>query len=228
MYVGRIMHTQLITVTPDTPLTRARDILKEKLIEHLLVVNQNGDLVGIISDRDIKQSWASPATTLSSHELNYILSRLTAGMIMIKKIITIPPDTTIERAAHIMQENRISALPVIQDGKLVGIITTTDVMGVLLEAIGIDRGESTRFVVLVDRDRIGFVAEMTHILKDHEITIRSIVSWPDRDHEKLHHLVMRVPERDGEKAIAVLREGGFKVLTGYEPDLTPYLPASSA
>ncbi|MCK4389795.1 MAG: CBS domain-containing protein [Desulfobacterales bacterium] len=68
---------------------------------------------------------------------------------MVKKIITITPGTTIERAGRIMQENRISALPAMEDNKLVGIITTTDVMGVLLRAMGIN-GESTRFVVLVE------------------------------------------------------------------------------
>ena len=95
MYVGRIMHTHLVTVPPDTTITKVRDIIAEKQIHHLLVVNESDELLGIISDRDLKQSWASPATTLSVHELNYLLNQLTADMIMVKKIITIPPNTTI-------------------------------------------------------------------------------------------------------------------------------------
>ena len=74
-------------------------------------------------DRDVRQSWASPATSLSVHELNYLLTQLTVEHIMVKKIITISPGTTIERAAYIMQQNRINALPVIEAEKLVGIIT---------------------------------------------------------------------------------------------------------
>jgi len=144
MYVGRVMHTELVTVTPDTSLMKARDIITERKIAHLLVVDKKDKLVGIISDRDLKQSWASPATTLSIHELNYLLRQLTVEMIMVKKLITVSPDTTIERAAFIMHENRISSLPVMEKEKLVGIITTTNVMEVLLQAIGLGWGSSTR------------------------------------------------------------------------------------
>jgi acetoin utilization protein AcuB len=224
MYVGRVMRTELITVHPDMPLSKAKDLIAEKQINHLLVVNDTGELTGILSDRDIKQSWASSATTLSVHELNYLLSKLTVGMVMAKKIISIPPNTTIERAALIMQQNRINALPVIDKGKLAGIITTFDVMSVLLEAIGIDR-ESFRFTVLV-RDRIGFLDEITKILKENEINIRSIFSWPEKKYPGIYQLVLRVGAQNGEKAVKLLQDGGFKVLTDYADDLTPYLPGA--
>ena len=222
MHVGRIMRTDLVTITPDTSLVKAKDIIAEKLIEHLLVVDKSGELVGIVSDRDLKQVWASPATTLSAHELNYLLKQLTVETMMVKKIITIAPGTTIERAGRIMQESRIRALPVMENDKLVGIITTTDVMGVLLDAIGINE-ESTRFVVLVE-DRIGIVAEVTRILKDERINIRSLVSWPEKQYPGIYQLVLRVGSADGERAISALKGAGFKVLTGYVEDLSPYLP----
>jgi acetoin utilization protein AcuB len=225
MYVGRVMHRELVTVTPETLLVKARKLIAEKRINHLLAVDAGGDLVGILSDRDIRQSWASPATSLSTHELNYLLSQITVEMVMIRKIVTVPPDTTIERAAQIMQEHRISALPVVEDDKPRGIITTTDVMGVLLEAIGIDRGETRRFVVLVDWDRIGVVADIARILKEKEVNIRSLFCWPDRDHAGLNHIVLRVAAENGDKSIAALREGGYQVLTEYVPDLTPHLPS---
>jgi acetoin utilization protein AcuB len=228
MFVGRVMHRELITVTPDTPLVKARKLIAEKRIHHLLVVNPNGGLVGILSDRDIRQSWASPATSLSTHELNYLLSQITVDMVMIRKIVTIPPDTTIERAAQIMQENRISALPVVEDDKPRGIITTTDVMGVLLEAIGIDRGETTRFVVLVEWDRIGVISGMTQVLKEEQINIRSIFCWPDRDHKGVTHIVLRVAAENGEQSIAALRAAGYQVLTEYVADLDPHLPSRQA
>ena len=222
MYVGRIMHTFLVTVPPETPLRKAKDIIAEKRINHLLVVDKNGELIGLVSDRDVKQSWASPATTLSVHELNYLLSQMTVAMIMVKKIISISPGTTIERAARIMQENRISALPVMEEGKLVGIITTNDVMEVLLRAIGFGEG-STRFIVLVE-DRIGVLSEVAQLLKEHQVNIRSLVTWPEKKYPGIYQLVMRVAAEDGEKAISVLADGGFKVLTEYVQDLTPYLP----
>ena len=222
MYVGRIMHTNLVTVSPDTTLVKAKDIIDKKGIHHLLVVNDNGDLIGLVSDRDLKQSWASSATTLSVHELNYLLAQLTVEMIMTKKIVTISPGTTIERAALIMQENRINALPVTEAENLTGIITTNDVMKVLLRAIGFGAG-STRFTVLVE-DRIGIVAEVSKLLKEQQINIRSLVTWPEKHHQGVYHLVMRVAAQDGERAVAVLKDGGFNVLTEYVQDITPYLP----
>lgn len=222
MHVGRIMHTDLITVPPDTTIIKAKDIIAKKRINHLLVVDKNEELIGIVSDRDIKQSWASPATTLSTHELNYLLTQLTVEIIMVRKIVSISPGTTIERAARIMQENRISSLPVIEGEKLVGIITTNDVMEVLLRAIGFGEG-STRFTVLVE-DRIGVVAEVAKLLKEQQINIRSLVTWPEKNHPGVYQLVMRVGAEDREKAISVLGDGGFKVLTEYVQDFTPFLP----
>ncbi|MES0363637.1 MAG: CBS and ACT domain-containing protein [Desulfobacteria bacterium] len=222
MHVGLIMRKDLVTVPPDTSLVKARDLINEKLIDHLLVVDKDGKLVGIVSDRDLKQAWASPATTLSAHELNYLLKQLNVEAIMVKKIMTVTPGTTIERAGRIMQENRISALPVMENEKLVGIITTTDVMGVLLDAIGID-GESARFVVLVE-DRVGMIAEVSRILKEEQINIRSLVSWPEKTYPGIYQIVLRVSAANGEKAISTLTRAGFKVLTEYVDDLSPYLP----
>jgi len=187
------------------------------------VVNKNVDLVGLVSDRDVKQSWASPATALSVHELNYLLTQLTVEAIMVKKIITISPGTTIERAAYIMQKNSINALPVIESGKLVGIITSTDVMEVLLRSIGFDDEESARFAVLVE-DRIGIVFEVSKILKEQQINIRSLVTWPEKKYPGVFQLVMRVGLENKDRAISALSDGGFKVLSEYVHDLTPYMP----
>ena len=109
-----------------------------------------------------------------------------------------------------------------ENEELVGIITTTDVMGVLLDAIGID-GESARFVVLVE-DRVGMIAEVSRILKEEQINIRSLVSWPEKTYPGIYQIVLRVSAANGEKAISALTRAGFKVLTEYVDDLSPYLP----
>lgn len=222
MYVGGIMQTDLVTVAPDTSLIKARKILEENKIDHLLVVDARGKLLGVVSDRDLKRSWASDATSLSVHELNYLLDKITVDMIMAKTFVSASPATTIERAATIMQHNRVHALPIIEAGELVGIVTTTDVLGLLLQAIGIDR-ESSRFRVLV-KDRIGVMAEVAKILKDEGINIRSLVTWPEKHYPGIYQLVMRVGAKDGKRAVQALTDGGFKVLTRYVKDLRPYLP----
>lgn len=223
MYIGSIMRTDLITVSPKTSLVEAKELLDQNHINHLLVV-KNEKLVGVVSDRDLKQNWASPATTLSAHELAYLLQKLTVGMIMVKTVVTATPDITIERAAYIMQVNDISSLPITTNGKLVGIVTSTDVMAVLLQAIGMS-DDSVRLGVLVD-DAIGRLADVTSLFKEAQINLQSFFCWPDSRYPDISHLVMRVAPADGERAIAALEAHGFRVLTRYEKDLRPFLPAA--
>jgi acetoin utilization protein AcuB len=225
MYVGRIMHTNLITVSPKATLVEAKELIEKWAIDHLLVVNDKGKLVGILSDRDLKQYWASPATSLSTHELNFLLEKLLVEMIMVKTVVTITTETTIERAAFIMQNNNINSLPVMEDDELVGIITSTDVMGVLLDAIGMSE-DSVRICVLV-RDQIGTLADLAAILRDHDINIQSLITWPLRNYPEINQLVLRLSGEDGPRAVAILNKKKYKVLTRYVKDLSTYMPAIS-
>jgi acetoin utilization protein AcuB len=222
MYVGSIMHTNLITVSPKATLVEAKELIDKWAIDHLLVLNAKGKLVGILSDRDLKQNWASPANTLSTHELGYLLEKILVEMIMIKTVVTITTETTIERAAFIMQSNNISALPVLENDDLVGIITSTDVMEVLLQAIGMSE-ESVRISVLV-KDRIGAIADVSAILRDKAINIQSMITLPMPNYPEINQLVLRLSGDDGPRAVALLNKNHFKVLTRYVKDLTPYLP----
>lgn len=222
MYVGTVMHTELVTVPPETSLSEAQSILDSKQINHLLVVDENKELLGIVSDRDLKRHWASAATTLSKNELNYLLDQITVASIMTKKTLSVTLATTIERAALIMQQKRINALPVFDDNELVGIITSRDVMKVLLEAIGMEE-ESARITVLV-RDRMGVIAQITGLLRDQGVNIRSFFAWPEKSYPGIYHLVLRTPPGAKDKAVEALKAQGFKVLTRFVKDLTPYLP----
>jgi acetoin utilization protein AcuB len=218
------MHTDLITVTPETTLVEASKLVEEKEIDHLLVVDSNKKLVGILSDRDLKKYWASPATSLSVHELNYLLEKVQVSMIMVKTIVTVPTSTTIERAALIMQQHRISSLPVMEDGELAGIITSTDVMGVLLKAIGMS-DDSVRLSVFV-KDSLGKLAEVTTTLRDAGVNILSLISCPEEDYEGIAQLVIRIARTDEQAAITALEASGMKARNQYTRDITEYLPTS--
>lgn len=222
MYVGNVMRTDLVTIKPETTLLSARSIMDEKQINHLLVLDKNNEFQGVVSDRDLKKNWASSATTLSKNELMYLLNQLTVDSIMAKKTITIEPGTTIERAAHLMNVNRINALPVIEDEKLVGVITSSDVIRILLDAIGLG-DESSRLTVLA-KDRVGVIADITETLRDMGINICSLFTWPEKTHPGIFYLVIRITDTNTDKAKAGLEKKGFKVLTEYVKDLDPYLP----
>ena len=222
MYVGWNMRTNLITIAPDTSIFKAREMMDNHKISHLPVTDGKAHLLGIVTDRDLRQAWASPATTLSVHELTYVLQKLTVANIMTRKVVTATADMSIERAARLLREHKIGALPVLKNDRLVGMITASDLMEVFLTALGL--GDDTRRFSILVRDRIGIVAEVGKRMQEAEISIRSIIIIPLRGHEGVWQFMVRVNMEDFEKAIETLRASGFKIVTEYVEDLTAFLP----
>ena len=118
----------LITVRPDTPVLEARHLMVERRIRHLLVTSETGELTGIITDRDIRLNLPSQATSLSVWEINHLLTKLTVGEVMTRAVITIGPDREARDAAVLMLDHAIGALPVMDGGRLVGIVTEADIL----------------------------------------------------------------------------------------------------
>jgi acetoin utilization protein AcuB len=125
MRVCDIMTPKPICVAPETQMLDARRRMTEERIRHLVVV-EDGRVVGIVTDRDIRLNMPSPATSLSVWEINYLLTRLTVGEVMSRAVILVDPDRLVAEAAGIMIDHKIGALPVVDDGRLVGIVTETD------------------------------------------------------------------------------------------------------
>jgi acetoin utilization protein AcuB len=125
MTVRDLMGTSLITMPPQTPILEARQRMLEAHIRHLLVTDE-GRLVGIITDRDIRLNLPSRATSLSVWEVNYLLARLTVGQVMTKGVVIVRPDWEAREAARLMIDHKIGALPVVDGERLVGIVTETD------------------------------------------------------------------------------------------------------
>lgn len=118
---------RLIASPPETPILEARRLMLDKRIRHLLVTD--GDrLVGIVTDRDIRLNLPSQATSLSVWEVNHLLLKLTVGEVMTRGVITVGPDRDARDAAQLMLDHSIGALPVTDGGRLVGIITETDLL----------------------------------------------------------------------------------------------------
>lgn len=127
------MTREIITVTPDTTLPDAHQIMMNEEIRRLPVVYSDGRLAGIITLGDVRGAQPSPATSLSIWELNYLLSQLKVEKIMTPDPVTIHEDATIGEAARVMLENRVSGLPVVDKaGKLAGIITESDIFSMVV------------------------------------------------------------------------------------------------
>ncbi len=133
MRVREWMIASLTTVPPATSVSEAREMMQRKRIRHLLVT-EGQRLLGIITDRDIRLNLPSPATSLSVWEINYLLSKLTVGEVMTKGVITVEPDRPIQDAARLILDHRIGALPVVDAGRLVGILTETDVLRAFVQS----------------------------------------------------------------------------------------------
>ena len=150
MFVGERMSRPVISVTPDTPINDALAMFRKEHIRRAPVM-KDGKLVGIVSERDLLNASPSPVTTLSIWEMNYLISKVTIKNVMTKKVITVEQDTPIEEAARIMADKKIGGVPVVSGGKVVGIITETDLFKILLELMGARQKALRVTATLVDK-----------------------------------------------------------------------------
>ena len=147
MLVGERMTHPVISVGPDVPVMDALDMLRREHIRRAPVI-ENGKLVGFVSENDLRNASPGQATTLSVWEINYLVSKITVRKVMTREVVTTIEDTPIEEAARIMADHKVGGLPVLRDGKVVGIITETDIFKIMLEMLGA-RQKAVRVSVLV-------------------------------------------------------------------------------
>jgi acetoin utilization protein AcuB len=159
MLVRERMSTKPVTITADVPITEALRIMRQSQVRRLPVLDAEGKLIGIVSEKDLLYASPSPATSLSIYEMHYMLSRLKVTELMTPDPVTITPDTLLEEAALIMADNKIGGLPVVEDGDLVGIITETDIFKVFLELLGA-REKGLRLTLRIP-ERMGEMARIT-------------------------------------------------------------------
>jgi acetoin utilization protein AcuB len=153
-----------ITITEDTPIDQAIKFMRDEKVRRLPVLNKKGELVGIVSERDLLYASPSPVTSLSIHELHYLVSKITVGEVMARDVITVSEYTPLEEAARIMADNKIGGLPVVRDGKLVGIITESDLFKIFTEILGA-RDMGVRLSMLVP-EKLGILADITRAIAD--------------------------------------------------------------
>lgn len=163
MFVGERMSHPVISVTPETPIHDALIMFKKEHIRRAPVIKE-GKLLGIVTETDLLNASPSPATTLSIWEMNYLISKVTVKQVMSKKVKSIDIDTPIEEAARIMADSKIGGLPVTREGKIVGMITETDLFKVLLELMGA-REKGVRVSALVE-DKPGQIAQVSKVITE--------------------------------------------------------------
>jgi len=178
MLVKNWMSKQVLTVDAEESMQKVMDLMKQNNIRRLPVMKKE-KLVGIVTDRDLRSASASDATSLEVHELLYLIRKIKVKEIMTKKPITIPLDYTVEEAAMVFLEKKISGAPVVnRSGDVIGIITQTDIFRVLLSLTGVgERGIQFAFEV---GDRPGSIKEITDILRERGGRLVSLLTTYDR------------------------------------------------
>jgi acetoin utilization protein AcuB len=190
MLVANWMSKNIITIDENDSMQDAMKLLKEHDIR-MLPVMKKGKLVGIVTDRDLKRASASDATSLEIHELLYLLTRIKVKDIMTKKVITVPPDFTVEETALVFQKNKISGAPVVDSkGKLVGTITQTDLFRVLISLTGVAKG-GIQFGLQIE-DRPGSIKEVADIFRMYGGRMVSILSSYDQVPEGYRKVYIRM------------------------------------
>ena len=163
MFVGERMSRPVISVSPDAPINEVLAMFREGHIRRAPVM-KDGKLIGIVSERDLLNASPSEVTSLSIWELNYLISKVTVKRVMSKKVITVDQDTPIEEAARIMADKKIGGVPVVSAGKVVGIITETDLFKIFLELMGA-RQKALRVTATIE-DKPGQLAKLTRSIAE--------------------------------------------------------------
>ncbi len=184
MLISTRMETNVVSATPDMTIQVADSLMKQEKIHRLPVLDAHNRLVGIVSEKDILKATPSPISTLSAYEMNALLSQLTVAKIMKKNPVTISKDASVEEAARIMIDENISCLPVLDGKKLVGIVSKTDMLKMVLEMLGTRVYGITAECLLENKP--GVLAKLSDALAKQNIQIVSFVVLNGPDPSKAH------------------------------------------
>ncbi len=206
MIVSKWMSKRVVTVDESDTLSEAINTLKRNHVRRLPVLRDN-KLVGIVSDRDLKEAAPSRVTSLDMWELHYLLSKVKVKDLMKRRIITISPDSTIEKAAMLMFDNKIGGLPVVENEELIGIITEHDVFNAFINITGA-RIPSYRITVRISDDP-GSIKELCDKMRDFAFKCVSILTTHVGIEEGHREVIIRFRAEDEEH---------FKIIKHLEKD----------
>jgi acetoin utilization protein AcuB len=202
MLVKNWMSKEIVTVDVDDSMQNAIYILQEQNIK-ILPVMDGGNLVGIISDRDLKKASPSDATTLDMHELLFLISKIKVRNLMKKPVYIAKPDDTVEEAAALLLEKKISGLPVVdENNRLVGIITRSDIFRVLISLSGLGQ-KGIQFAIRI-KDMPGIIKEVRELIHEYGGRTASILSSSDNAPDGYLNFYFRIYQIDREKLPSLL------------------------
>ena len=210
MIVANRMKRNPVFVDEGDSMKRAMELLKQHEIRHLPVLKDGEKLVGILSERDIKQASPSPATALEIREIFYLLDKVKVKQIMTRRPYSVSSTTPIEEAALIIREKKIGCLPVVDDGRLVGILTETDIIDAFISAMGVN-GPGYRLELALP-NRPGKLLELLKLLKDFDANVVSVATAAHDEPDKIVN-ILRIEAKNYKVVKAAIKKAGFELVS---------------
>ncbi len=209
MLVKDRMSRPPITVRDNVGVEDALRLMHNEDVRRLPVVDKRGTMVGIVSELDLLKVSPSPATSLSVYEIPYLLAKIKMKDVMTTDVITVTEDTPLEEAARVMADNKIGGLPVMRDGKLVGIITETDLFKTFLEMLG-GREEGVRVSMFVP-DEEGMLAKITSKIFEMGTNITALSTIMGEDPSSYLVTIRVEKDADMDALVAAMEEMGLEL-----------------
>jgi len=211
MFVARRMKKNIVTVAPSASLFEARRRMLEQTIRQIPVVSEDGTLLGIVSDRDIRAAVlpAGLVPGFTATEAEKFMKSTPVERVMTRKVVTAMLTDTLEDAIILLRDFRVNALPVVDGaGKVAGIITRTDVLEAFIHALGV--GEVSSRLEVVVPDRPGMLAQLAAIIGSFHVNITSVVSIPHEGGKRADFL--RVATMNIGPIRKAIEDAGFEIL----------------
>ncbi len=214
MIVEQMMNTNILTLQPTHSIKDAINLLLENKIRHLPITNKEGQVVGVLSDRDIKD--ATPSNLIDNQQHDIYATPIEE--IMTKNPLIGHPLDFVEEVATIFYDQKIGCLPIVSSGKLVGIITETDLLYKYIELTGAHQPGSQIEVRVPNKP--GILFEVSKVFHDHQSNVLSVLVYPDLQNDENKILVFRVKTMNPLGIIEDIRKEGFDVLWPNMPGMT--------
>jgi acetoin utilization protein AcuB len=204
MLVKDMMATDLVCVTPNRSVADASGIMTQRRIRHLPVVDEEGQLLGLITRGALGKALPGVGTGLTRFEFSYLTSSTSVSEVMIKEPAIIDKDGAVEEAARIMNEQRISSLLVMDGQELAGIITDTNLFEALMELMG-GRRSGVRLTVHIP-DRAGALASVTGAIAKAGGYLSAVGGWYVKQAENLYGSLLKIENLTQERLVEAISE----------------------
>ncbi|WP_181349898.1 acetoin utilization AcuB family protein [Thalassobacillus sp. CUG 92003] len=206
MLIEEMMRTDIIKLKADDSIENALKLLNDYHIRHIPIVDDDNKVVGIVSDRDVRD--ASPSIFDRQSGANALKNDIQS--IMSSPVITVHPLDFVEEVAAIFYDNEIACVPVTRENKLIGMITEKDLLYTLIQLTGTHEQGSQIEIKVIDRP--GILPEVTQIFGKRKMNINSVLIYPYKPDKKFKILVFRIQTMNPKPTITDLQSAGYEVL----------------